>query len=272
MPNEMLNNWEKDWIPLPISILSDRRYLRVKKEFPGGAGLGLIVATWLVLKQQKDFIYPLKDLDLLADQVGTSVTQLSTLVYNSGFFQIIEHEGGEKFLSPDLNVLLKPYTKAIENKKQAAKIGAKKRKIKALEQEAELKKQLVKAEKNLSQVDSSQHNSDSAKLSDDNSSQHTILKDTILNNKILPYISKNKKFKDVFEFKKFCIANLSDLEFYLDKGNPFKYLTTTCFKIKDNLLFNVHTFEFLSAEEAIQIWNYLYKNPHLILGVQNENL
>lgn len=272
MSNEMLNNWEKDWIPIPVSILTDRRYLRVKKEFPGGAGLGLVVATWLILKQQKDFIYPVKDIDLLADQVGTSVTQLSTLVYNSGFFQIIEQEGGEKFLSPDLNVLLKPYTKAIENKKEAAKIGAKKRKIKALEQEVELKRQLSEAEKKLSQVDSSEHNITSAKLSDDSSSQHTILDNTILNDKILPYKIKNQKFKDIFAFKKYCIANISDLEFFLDKGNPFKYLTTTGFKIKDNLLFNVHTFEFLSAEEAIQIWNYLYKNPHLILGAQNENL
>lgn len=266
MSNEMLNNWEKDWLPVPTAILNDNRFLRVKKEFPGGAGLGLIVATWLILKQKKDFEYPMKDLDLLADQVGTSITQLTTLILHSGFFKIIEHEDGQKFLSHDLNNLLGPYTKCIQNKKNAANVGVQKKKIRMLKQEKQLRLELQKAEEDLSDIGSTKQDTTSANFSEDDSSQHIILNNTILNNIKRPHTIKNNTFSSLHQFKNYCVQNLKGVDFYLDENNPFNYLTTTPIKIREGYLFNMVSSEYLKSDKAIELWNYLYKKPHLIFG------
>jgi len=171
--NIKINNF----IPIEVDLLTDLRMLRVKKEYPNGSGFGVVVMTLLILKTKPNFLFPLKDIDLLADEIGTSFTILDSIIRNSGFFKII-NDKEERFLSPYLNHLLKPYIQTIENRSKAGKISAMKRKIESLEQEAELKEQLQNAQNKLSELDSTEH----AKLVDFSgidSSQHKITEHTI---------------------------------------------------------------------------------------------
>lgn len=161
-----------NFVPFEVALLTDLRMLRVKKEYPNGSGFGIVVMTLLILKTKPNFMFPLRDIDLLADEIGTSFTILDSIIRNSGFFKIIESQE-ELFLSPYLNYLLKPYQKTIENRSKAGKISAMKRKIESLEQEVELKEQLQNAQKKLSELDSSER-ANFVSLSGIDSNQHKI--------------------------------------------------------------------------------------------------
>jgi len=68
-----------------------------------------------------------------------------------------------------------------------------------------------------------------------------------------------KRFKTIFEFKNYCIKNLNLKEFTLKKDNPCNFLETTKLQFKNGYIFNIFTDKFLEKEDAMQIWNYLFK-------------
>ena len=96
----------------------DRKLRRVQKEL-GVEGYGIFFMTLEVLREQTDFRYPISDLDLLADEFGTSEQKLRAVVCNYGLFEV-DHD--EKFISPKLVFYLQPYIEKTKRARNAANI------------------------------------------------------------------------------------------------------------------------------------------------------
>jgi hypothetical protein len=98
-----------------------------------------------VLAEQKDFRYPLADIDILADDFGTSIQKIQLVITQYDLFEI---DPVEQFFSPAQVKALQPYLQKLEHYKLMGKKSALARKLKAEQQIEELKK--------LSRDDSSQ--------------------------------------------------------------------------------------------------------------------
>jgi hypothetical protein len=98
-----------------------------------------------VLAEQKDFRYPLTDLDILADDFGTSIQKIELVITQYDLFEIdpIDH-----FFSPAQHLALQPYLEKMEHYRLMGKKSALARKLKTERQIEEMKK--------FSQGDSSQ--------------------------------------------------------------------------------------------------------------------
>ena len=83
----------------------DRKLKRVVKEL-GLEGYGIYFMLLEVLREQSDLKYPMGDIDLLADEFGTSEPKLKTVVCNYNLFTIDE---SEMFFSPKMVMFLQPY-------------------------------------------------------------------------------------------------------------------------------------------------------------------
>lgn len=125
----------QNYWPHPADLRHNRMMKRAMKDLPGGVGYGAIVLTMERLRCEPDFSYPIKDLDLLADEFDISLPILQTVVSNYGFFEIKDNE---LLISPTLNTLMKPYQERKRQASIAGKISAQKRKIKQEKQLKEL--------------------------------------------------------------------------------------------------------------------------------------
>lgn len=96
---------------------NDRKIKRLRKEL-GIEGYGIFFMLLEILRDQSDYSYPLSDLDLLADEMGTSEAKVSVVVNNYGMFAI---SNDERFFSPKLLLYLQPYFQASQRAKLAAK-------------------------------------------------------------------------------------------------------------------------------------------------------
>jgi hypothetical protein len=101
----------------------DRKIRRLRKEL-GIEGYGIYFMLLETLRDQHDFMYPLADCDLLAEEFGTSDAKIKTVICNYELFDI-EEDG--KFFSPKMLVYLEPYFKMREQRIQAGKASAAKR-------------------------------------------------------------------------------------------------------------------------------------------------
>jgi hypothetical protein len=77
------------------------------------------------LREQQDLMYPLEDLDLLAEEFNVSEAKVRVAICNYGLFEIDEEQ---KFFSPKMLVYLEPYFKMKEQRKIAGQKSAYKRK------------------------------------------------------------------------------------------------------------------------------------------------
>ena len=136
----------KYWFAHPADLRHDRRMRRAMSDFPNGVGYGLIVLLIEHLRCQPNYSYPLQDLDLLAKEFETSLPILQTLITKYEFFEIIENEKEELFISPMLNDLMKPYDEKVEKNRLAGIKSAEKRKEK-------MKKLIVEAQKKDKKLD-----------------------------------------------------------------------------------------------------------------------
>jgi hypothetical protein len=96
---------------------------RVIKDL-GIEGYGIYFMILEVLRDQQDFKYPMVDLDLLADEFGTSESKVLVVVNNYDLFTI---DSDEKFFSPKMLTYLEPYFRMREQRKLAGKASADKR-------------------------------------------------------------------------------------------------------------------------------------------------
>ncbi len=102
----------------------DRKIKRVTKEL-GVDGYGIYFMVLEVLREQTDFKYPLSEIDLLADEFGTSEQKVRVVVCNYGLFEVDENSN---FFSLKLVEFMQPYLKMKAQRVIAGKASAEKRK------------------------------------------------------------------------------------------------------------------------------------------------
>ena len=91
----------------------------------GTEGYGIYFMLLETLREQQDLMYPLEDLDLLAEEFNVSEAKVRVAICNYGLFEIDEEQ---KFFSPKMLVYLEPYFKMKEQRKVAGQRSADKRK------------------------------------------------------------------------------------------------------------------------------------------------
>lgn len=94
----------------------DRKLKRVIKELQV-EGYGIYFMLLEVLREQTDFKFPLSDIDLLADEFGTSEQKVRTVISNYGLFDVDEEQ---RFFSMKLVFYLQPYIEKTERARLAA--------------------------------------------------------------------------------------------------------------------------------------------------------
>lgn len=94
----------------------DRKIKRIIKDL-GVEGYGLFFMLLEVLREQTDFKYPVCDIDLLADEFGTSEAKLQAIIQSYGLFDLGE-DG--MFFSGKLILYLQPYLERSERARKAA--------------------------------------------------------------------------------------------------------------------------------------------------------
>lgn len=97
----------------------DRKLKRVQKEL-GLEGYAIYFQLLEILREQLDFKYPIGDIDLLADEMGTSEPKIKAVVCNYDLFTIDEQDN---FFSIKQLYYLQPYIE----KTQRARLAAQKR-------------------------------------------------------------------------------------------------------------------------------------------------
>lgn len=123
---------ESYYFPHFCNARHDRKIKRLMKEL-GLEGYGIFFMLLEVLREQTDFKYPIQDIDLLADEFGTSEQKLRVVICNYQLFEIVITDDKEMFLSPKLLVYLQPYFRIKEQRRIAGQKSGEARKIKALE-------------------------------------------------------------------------------------------------------------------------------------------
>jgi hypothetical protein len=114
---------EAYYFPHFCNARHDRKIRRLRREL-GTEGYGIYFMLLETLREQQDLMYPLSDLDLLAEEFNVSEAKVRVCVCNYELFEIDETE---KFFSPKMLVYLEPYFKMKEQRKLAGKASAEKR-------------------------------------------------------------------------------------------------------------------------------------------------
>jgi len=114
---------EAFYFPHFCNARHDRKIRRLRKEL-GVEGYGIYFMLLETLREQQDLMYPLEDLDLLAEEFGVSEPKIRTTICN---YQLFEIDLEQKFFSPKMLVYLEPYFKMKEQRKMAGKASADKR-------------------------------------------------------------------------------------------------------------------------------------------------
>lgn len=136
------------YIPIESILFEDIKMKRLIKDIPNCSGIGIVFGLFYHLMKDEKQRYRYDDIDILADELKTSIPMIVSVIENYGFFSVFKDEQGKKFFSPILDKMLEPYFEKCENNRINAKIGAEKRKIEREKQKDKLKQ--------LSLLDSSQ--------------------------------------------------------------------------------------------------------------------
>jgi hypothetical protein len=101
----------------------DRKIKRLRKEL-GLEGYGIYFMLLETLREQQDLMYPIDDIDLLAEEFGTSEQKIRVVICNYELFQL---DPEQKFFSPKMLIYLEPYFKMKEQRREAGLKSAAKR-------------------------------------------------------------------------------------------------------------------------------------------------
>jgi hypothetical protein len=115
---------EAYYFPHFCNARHDRKIRRLRKEL-GVEGYGIYFMLLETLREQQDLMYPLEDLDLLAEEFGVSEAKVKVTVLN---YELFEIDGDQKFFSPRMLVYLEPYFRMKEQRKMAGQRSAELRK------------------------------------------------------------------------------------------------------------------------------------------------
>ena len=128
-----------NFIPLKTALFYDIRVKRLNKEITNCSGLGIMIGLYFQLLKNPRLCCSYDDIDIIADELRTSVPMVMTVIEKYNLFEVIE-DNGTKFFSPILNLALEPYWDICEMNKIRSDIATEKRKQKKKQQLEELKK------------------------------------------------------------------------------------------------------------------------------------
>lgn len=116
---------EAFYFPHFCNARHDRKIRRLRKEL-GVEGYGIYFMLLEILREQQDLMYPMEDMDLLAEEFGVSEAKVRVVICN---YQLFEVDEAEKFFSPKMLVYLEPYFRMKEQRKIAGQKSAEKRQL-----------------------------------------------------------------------------------------------------------------------------------------------
>lgn len=126
-----MNKLPNNYFPHDFNARYDRKILRLRKVL-GIEGYGIYWMLIETLALQENFSYPLKDIDLLADDFGSSVEKVEAVVRQFELFQI---DSDAKFFSLSLIARMQKYLDLSEKARRNINIRWEKaRKLKELQQ------------------------------------------------------------------------------------------------------------------------------------------
>ena len=116
------------YFPHYINARNDRKLRKARLQL-GIEAYAIYFMTLEVLREQKEYKYPLADLDILSDDFGTTLQKVQVIVLNYGLFDI---DPDEQFFSPAQKLALKKFDEIKEiNRLKGQKSGkARRQKIK----------------------------------------------------------------------------------------------------------------------------------------------
>jgi hypothetical protein len=240
-------------MPIDSILIEDIRMKRLLKDMPNCSGIGIVFGLFFHLLKNEKQQCRYDDIDIIADELGTSVPMVVTVIENYGFFSIFEDDLGKKFFSPALDKALVPYFEKCEKNSISAKIGAEKRKIKLENQKEELRL--------LSLNDSSQRplNDCSANRIEEKRIEKKKTKNKIIEKNLSPRDERENfsNFKNQIQGK--------EVRFTLPY--PFaNFAQNTVIRLrKTGYLHNESISKDLTAQQAHGIWEYMFENQEKII-------
>jgi len=114
---------EAFYFPHFCNARHDRKIRRLRKEL-GVEGYGIYFMLLETLREQQDLMYPIEDIDLLAEEFGVSEAKIKATICG---YELFELDADEKFFSPKMLVYLEPYFKMKEQRREAGLKSAAKR-------------------------------------------------------------------------------------------------------------------------------------------------
>ena len=200
-----------------------------------------------VLAEQKDFRYPLSDIDILADDFGTSIQKIQLVITQYDLFEI---DPVEQFFSPAQVKALQPYLEKVEHYRLMGKKSALVRKLKTKQQIEELKK--------LSQGDSTQPMlNDSSTYAEQltnitNKLTNKLNKSTLSTNQLPEYLHSQESFVNYIRgtYPNQVIALTTDK--YANKEMQISVS-------EKGQLYDKLTSETFAGTRAMEIWSGLYE-------------
>lgn len=115
---------EAYYFPHFCNARHDRKIKRLRKEL-GVEGYGIYFMLLELLREQQDMRYPLCDVDLVADEFGTSEQKVNAVIKA---YELFEIDMEEKFFSPKMLVYLEPYFRMKQQRIEASKKAVEARK------------------------------------------------------------------------------------------------------------------------------------------------
>lgn len=116
---------ESTYFPHFSAARNDRKIRRLRKEL-NIEGYGIYFMIIEVLREQQGFKYPLSDIDLLADEFGTSEPKIKAVIGNYDLFSIDENQ---MFFSNKLHEFMKPLFVKRQQRILAGKASGQKRRL-----------------------------------------------------------------------------------------------------------------------------------------------
>ena len=114
-----------NYFPHFSNVRHDRRIRRMEKEI-GLEAYAIYFKLLEILREQIDFRYPMDDLDLLADEIGTSEQKTRVVICN---YQLFEVDEQNRFFSASFTESMQPYIKMRNQRIDAAKASVAQRSL-----------------------------------------------------------------------------------------------------------------------------------------------
>ena len=243
------------YMPIDSILIEDIRMKRLIRDMPNCSGSGIVFGLFFHLLKNEKQQCRYDDIDIIADELRTSVPMVITVIEKYGFFSVFEDDMGKKFFSPALDKALIPYFEKCEKNSISAKIGAEKRKMKLENQKEELRQ--------LSLIDSSQRplSECSANRIEENRIEEKKTKNKIIEKNLSPRDEKEER-ENFSNFKN----QIQGKEVRLTLPYPFEnFSQNTVIRLrKTGYLYNESIAKDLTPQQAHTVWEYMFENQEKI--------